>query len=247
MVKIRMKRGVFITGTDTGVGKTLVTAALAYALKRQGSEVGVMKPIETGVSQSRMAQSDAARLQAFVESEDALGAICPFQFELPLAPVAAAQAERRIISQEVIRQTYRLLSNRYDYMVVEGVGGLHVPIAPKTDVVDLIVRLKLPVVVVGRAGLGGINHAWLTIEALRRRKIRIVALVLNCPQSTNSNIARLQARTTAETLRKLSGVPVLGPLPFQSALSRQFRQTVVRMARTAAIQKLAKLVKRAAR
>jgi dethiobiotin synthetase len=247
MAKSRMQRGVFITGTDTGVGKTLVTAALAYALKQQGHEVGVMKPIETGVSQSRMAQSDAARLRALVESEDALGAICPFQFELPLAPMAAAQGERCVISPEVIRQTYRLLSNRYDYMVVEGVGGVHVPIAPKTDVMDLIVRLKLPVVVVGRAGLGGINHAWLTIEALRRRKIRIVALVLNCPQSTKSNIARLQARTTVEALRQRAGVPVLGPLPFQSALSRQFRETVVRMTRTAAIRKLAKLLKIAAR
>ena len=247
MAKTRIKRGVIITGTDTGVGKTLVTAALAYALKQQGREVGVMKPIETGASQSRMAQSDAARLRAFVESEDALGAICPFQFELPLAPVAAAQAERRVISPEVIRQVYRLLSNRYDYMVVEGVGGVYVPIAPKIDVMDLIVRLKLPVVVVGRAGLGGINHALMTIEALRRRKISIVALVLNCPHSTKSNIARLQVRTTVETLRKRAGVPVLGPLPFKSALSRQFRQTVVRMARTAAIQKLVKLVKLAAR
>jgi dethiobiotin synthetase len=247
MTTYRMNRGVFITGTDTGVGKTLVTAALAYALKQQGSEVGVMKPIETGVSQARMAQSDAAQLRAFVESEDALGAICPFQFKLPLAPVAAAHTERRIISPEVIRQTYRLLSNRYDYMVVEGVGGVHVPIAPKTDVMDLLIRLKLPVVVVGRAGLGGINHALMTIEALRRRKIRIVALVLNCPHSTKSNIVRLQARTTVEALRKRAGVPVLGPLPFQSALSRQFRRTVVRLARTAAVKQLVKLVKRSGR
>jgi dethiobiotin synthetase len=247
MAKSRMKRGIFITGTDTGVGKTLVTAALAYALKQQRSEVGVMKPIESGVSQSRMAQSDAARLRAFVESEDALGAICPFQFELSLAPLAAAQAERRAISLEVIRQTYRLLSGRYDYMVVEGVGGVHVPIAPKTDVMDLIGRLKLPVVVVGRAGLGGINHALLTVEALRRRKIKIVALVLNCPQSTKSNITRLQVRTTVEALRKRAAVPVLGPLPFEAALLRQFRQTVVRLARTAAVKQLVKLVKRSGR
>jgi dethiobiotin synthetase len=243
----KVNQGVFITGTDTGVGKTLVTAALALALKKRGLDIGVMKPIETGVSQSRMAQSDAARLRAIVQSEDALGAICPFQFELPLAPMAVAQTERRVISLEVIRQVYRLLSGRYDYMFVEGVGGVHVPIAPKTDVMDLIVRLKLPVVVVGRAGLGGINHAMLTIEALRRRKLRIVALVLNCPHSTKSKIARLQARTTAETLRKQAGVPVLGPLPFQSALSRQFRQTIVRLARTAAVKQLAKLIKLSAR
>ena len=247
MSTCKVNQGVFITGTDTGVGKTLVTAALALALKKHGLEIGVMKPIETGVSQSRIAASDAGRLRAIVESEDVLGAICPFQFELPLAPLAVAQTERRVISLEVIRQVYRLLSSRYDYMIVEGVGGVHVPIAPKIDVVDLIVRLKLPVVVVGRAGLGGINHALLTIEALRRRKLRIVALVLNCPHSTKSNIARLQARTTTETLRKQAGVPVLGPFPFQSTLSRQFRQTVARLARTAAVKQLVKLVKQSGR
>jgi len=247
MAKSRMKRGIFITGTDTGVGKTLVTAALAYALKQRRREVGVMKPIESGLSKSRLSQSDAVRLRAIVESEDALGAICPFQLELPLSPSAAAQAERRSISPEVIRQTYRLLSNRYDYMVVEGVGGVHVPIAPKMDLMDVIARLKLPVVIVGRAGLGGINHALLTVEALRRRKIKMVALVLNCQSSTKSSIVRLQVRTTIEALRKRAGLPVLGPLPFESGLSRQFRQTVIRLAKTAAIRKLAKMAMRAAR
>lgn len=239
--------GVFITGTDTAVGKTLVAATLAFHLKKRGLTVGVMKPIETGVSQSRMAQSDAARLQAIVECEDALGAICPFQFGSPVSPLAAAKAERRVINPKVVGQVYRLLSSRYDYMVVEGVGGVYVPITTNTDVMDLIVGLRLPVVVVGRAGLGGINHALLTIEALHRRKIPIAAVVLNRTDPARSNVLRTQVRTTVEVLRKEAGVPVIGPLPYESGLTRTFRQSVARLARTAGIKKLAKLVLASAR
>lgn len=242
-----MTRGIFITGTDTGVGKTVVAAALALRMKRQGIDIGIMKPIETGVSQARMAQSDAAKLRALVESEDALGAICPFQLQLPLAPLAAAQAERRGINLEVIHKVYRLLCGRYDHMIVEGIGGVHVPITPKADVMDLIVKLKLPVVVVGRAGLGGINHALLTIETLRRRKIPIVALVLNRSDPARSKLTDIQERTTVEILRKQAGVPVIGPLPYVSGLSRQFRRSVVRLSRIAAMEKLVRLVKTTAR
>lgn len=245
--RLARNAGVFITGTDTGVGKTLVTAVLAMALKKGGLDVGIMKPIETGVSHTRLAQSDAARLQAIVESDDTLGAICPYQFGLPVAPLAAAQAERRAINPDMIRQVYQLLSRRYACMVVEGIGGVHVPVTPKANVMDVIARLKLPVVIVGRAGLGGINHALLTIEALRRKKIPIVALVLNRTQPTRSVLARTQERTTVEILRKQSGVRVLGPLPYVSGLARRFRQSVVRLARTAAIKNLEKLVKTSGR
>ncbi len=240
-------RGVFVTGTDTAVGKTLVTAALALYLRKRGLTVGVMKPIETGVSRTKVAQSDAARLQAIVESDDALAAICPYRFELPIAPLAAAQAERSTIKFDVIAKLYRLLSPRYANMLVEGVGGVHVPVTPRGDVMDLIRSLKLPVIVVGRAGLGGINHALLTIEVLRRRKIPIVALVLNRTEAARSEIARVQEKTTVAILRKQAGVPVLGPLPYEAGLSRRFRPAVSKVAGTATIKELARLVRRAAR
>jgi dethiobiotin synthetase len=237
-----MNHGVFITGTDTGVGKTLVAAAVALALKKRGHAVGVMKPIETGVSPSRIAQSDAARLRAIAESEDPLGAICPYQFVWPAAPLAAAQAERRVINLDIIRKVYRLHASRYDCTIVEGVGGVFVPITPNANMLDLSKRLRLPAVVVGKSGLGGVNHALLTIEALRRRRIPIVALVLNQTHPVRSKIARIQERTTVEIIRKQAGVSVLGPLPYHSGLSRRFRQSVVRLARSAAIKKLTRLV-----
>src|SRR5262245_38549324 len=240
-------RGVFITGTDTGVGKTVVAAALAFEMKRQGAAVGVMKPIETGISNARPSQSDAARLQAILESDDALGAICPFRFELPLAPQAAAQAERRQIDTTTIHRVYRLLSRRYEYVVIEGVGGVHVPLAPKVEVLDLVAKMKLPVVVVGRSRLGGINHALLTIEALRCRRIPIAAVILNQTAPTRSKLDRLQERTTVEIVRRKAGVPVLGPLPYRSELSKQFRRSIGKFAQSAAIKNLVKIVRRAAK
>ena len=244
---MRRGAGVFVTGTDTDVGKTVVTAALAVALKRLEYEVGVMKPIETGISPSRIDRSDAARLRAVIESEETLGAICPYQFELPVAPLAAAQGERRNIDSAVIRQVYRLLVNRYDYVVVEGVGGVRVPIMPRVDVMDLIAALRLPVVVVGRAGLGGINQALLTIDALRRRRIPLVALVLNRTAPVRSAMMRLQEKTTFEALRKRAGLPVLGPLIYEPGLARSFRRSVTRLARMSAMTTLARLVKSSAR
>jgi dethiobiotin synthetase len=249
-MKIRKRSrggGVFITGTDTGVGKTLVTAALAVGLRRLGRTVGVMKPVETGISPSRVGRSDAAILRAVIESEETLGAICPYQFEAPVAPVAAAYAERRNIDPVVIRQVYRLLANRYEYIVVEGIGGVRVPITPKSDVMDLIMSLKLPTIVVGRAGLGGINHALLTVDALRRRRMPPVALVLNRTHPVRSTVTRLQEKATIEALERQAGLPVLGPLAYEPGLRKSFRRSVMRIARTAAITKLVKLVTSSAR
>ena len=121
-----MNHGIFITGTDTGVGKTVVAAALALHLKKHGHSVGVMKPIETGVSQATENQSDATRLRSTIKSEEPLGAIRPYAFNLPVAPLTAAQAEGKSINLETIGKVYRLLSKQYDHLVVEGTP-FHLP------------------------------------------------------------------------------------------------------------------------
>lgn len=242
-----MTHGVFITGTDTGVGKTLVSAALALHLTKRGLTVGVMKPIETGVSPTRDAQSDAARLRSIIASEEPLGAIRPYSFELPIAPLAAAQAEEQVINPDTIKKVYRLLSSRYNCMVVEGVGGVHVPVTIRSNVMDLIKQLRLSAIVVGRSGLGGINHALLTIEALRRKHIHIIALVLNRTQSVRSALARVQERSTLTILRAQADVPVLGPLPYKPGLPGRFRPAVIHLARSAAMKNLATLVLKSAK
>lgn len=112
---------------------------------------------------------------------------------------------------------------------------------------DLVKQLRLPVVIVGRSGLGGINHALLTIEALRRKRIHIIALVLNRTGPVRSELARAQERSTVAILRKQAGVPVLGPLSYESGLPDRFRPSVIELVRSATIKKLARLTQRSGR
>ena len=237
-----MTRGIFITGTDTGVGKTMVSAALAMALKKQGCQVGVMKPVETGVTASSHSQSDAAKLRDATQNTASLETVSPYQFTAPLAPLAAAQAEQSTIDLRMIRKAYRLLAGRCDYMVVEGAGGVLVPITPRCDIIDLIAQLQLPVVIVGRSGLGGINHARLTITALRQRQIPIIALVLNRIDPVKTKTARIQEQSTIDLLREQAGVPVLGPIPYQSNAAQHFRQTAIQLVQSEPIKTLTQLV-----
>jgi len=235
-------RGCFITGTDTGVGKTVVTAALTAALAKHGYAVGVMKPIETGVPSSPDAGSDAARLRAAARSSDALTEVRPYAFRRPLAPLDAARLEKRTVTLPTIMRAFHTLQSRHEVVLVEGVGGVHVPITSSLDMSDLIYQIKFPTIVVGRVSLGGINHALLTLGALRQRKISVLALVLNRTHSAQTATAREQEHSTLRLLRQLAGVPVIGPLPYRSSLKRNFHGEVARLARTAAIIKLMRLV-----
>jgi dethiobiotin synthetase len=231
---------VFITGTDTGVGKTVVTAALAATLAKETYAIGVMKPIETGVGAND--RSDAARLQRAAHSTDALDVIRPYAYRSPVAPAAAAALEKKPIRISSILLAYRMLLSRHDVVLVEGVGGVRVPITPIADILTLIARMKLPVVVVARAGLGGVNHALLTLAALRDSKIPVVALVLNRSTRTRSARARIQERSTVTLLRRLTRIPVIGPLPYRPSLEHNWDRGIARVARSSDITKLAELV-----
>jgi dethiobiotin synthetase len=233
-------RGIFVTATDTGVGKTLVGSALVTCLIQRGIDVGVMKPIETGVSRSAKTHSDGMRLQRAAGNHDPMVEVCPYVFRLPVAPLSAAQAEHTTVRMATILRAFGALRQKHAFMVVEGVGGLHVPITQSLNVSDLIHQMTLPAVVVGRSGLGGINHALLTLHALRLQKIPIVALVLNQQLPVNTQTARMQEQSTVTLLRRLARVPVVGPLPYSP--SRNGSDGLIRLARTAPITKLARLV-----
>ncbi|MEC4889619.1 MAG: dethiobiotin synthase [Nitrospira sp.] len=235
-----MTHGIFITGTDTAVGKTLVTAALAWSLKQQGLDVGVMKPVETGVKKSR--PSDATRLQQAAHVSDSLDLIRPYAFRLPVAPLDAARAERRSIQIARIMKAYRALHTQHNLLLVEGAGGVHVPITPSMDVLDLIGKLKASVLVIGRVGLGGVNHAMLTLNTLRERKIPVLALVLNQTVPAKTAVARRQERSTVELLRESSGMPVIGPLSYMADVDAQFERAVEKLAAHTEMNKLTKLV-----
>lgn len=237
-----MGNGVFVAGTDTGVGKTLVSAALVWRLVRSGRSVGVMKPVETGVAAGSPDQSDAVRLMAVAQVDDSLDLVSPYRFPLPLAPLSAASAEGQEIDQDIIVDRYEQLAARHACLVVEGAGGLLVPMGRNWDLRDLICRLRLPVVLVGRVGLGGINHALLTLEALDRRNIPVVALVLNEIEAACGAVQQEQQISTMALLRERVSVPVLGPLPYQTCVDGGWLHAVVVAADSPAISQLTELV-----
>lgn len=239
-LKNRMNQGIFITGTDTAVGKTFVTAALAWSLKERGLDVGVMKPVETGVVKGRT--SDAGRLAQAAQIPNGLDLVSPYAFRFPLAPLDAARAEGRTITLSVIMQAYRRLQSQHDLLLVEGVGGVHVPITLTVDVLDLIEQLRVPALIVGRVGLGGVNHALLTLNALRQRQIPVLALVLNRAIAAGTAVARRQENSTVSLLRASVGVPVIGPLPYVPGVESGFQQALSKLAAHGEMKKLTKQV-----
>ena len=177
-------RGFFVTATDTGVGKTFVTAALATALRARGRDVAVFKPVQSGAT-AEDPSGDAVLL----------GADCVYAFAAPLAPLVAARAEGRTIELEPILARARELVREHELLLVEGAGGLLVPLAEDLDLADLALALGLPLVIVARAGLGTVNHTLLTIEAARARGLELAGVVLNgrSDESTAENAALIEA------------------------------------------------------
>jgi dethiobiotin synthetase len=202
-----MTKGLFITGTDTAVGKTTVAAALAAGLRAAGIDVGVMKPVETGRRHWR--RSDGARLIRAAGVRDPAALVSPYRFAAPLSPLAAARMAGRRISLARLARAYRALARRHRVMLVEGSGGLLVPLDGAATMAELARRLGLPVVIVARAGLGTLNHTLLTVEAARRRGLRIAGVILTSPTARRDpSVAQNGA-----LLRRSTGVPVIGPLP----------------------------------
>lgn len=241
-----LRSGCFVTGTDTGVGKTLITAALALCLKQRGLRVGVMKPIETGQLDGS-GVSDAERLRAIVEAPDPVEIVTPYRFSAPLAPLAAARLAGSTIDMDRIVAAYETLAAGHPMVVVEGIGGVMVPISPQVTVRDLIARLGLPAVVVGRASLGGVNHALLTVEALRERGVVTLGIVLNHPAAPpRSPMDAMQEESTVELVKELSGVPVIGPLPHEAAFDRAWEAGLAKLAQHPGIRELAYMVMKSA-
>jgi dethiobiotin synthetase len=170
-------RGLFVTGTDTGVGKTEVACALLEDARARGLDAVGMKPAQSGVGPSE--PSDAERLAASSGGAEPLEAICPYSFGAPLAPAVAARVEGREISLARIVDAARALAARHEAVLVEGAGGLLAPLTDRETFADLAAALGLPALVVARAGLGTVNHTALTVEALRRRGLAVAGIVLN--------------------------------------------------------------------
>ncbi len=214
--------GVFITGTDTGVGKTIVSAALARTLLNRGIDVGVMKPVETGCARGPkgLLPTDSEFLIKAARSKDPKKLITPYTMETPVAPCEAAEREGVEINDEYIRDCYLKLKERHDFMVVEGAGGLMVPIYQKFLVSNLIQLLGLPIILVSRPKLGTINHTLLSIHYAKCQGIKILGFIVN----RRHEAIHLAEEKSPIIIEKISGVPFLGTKPYieDSLLDEEF-------------------------
>jgi dethiobiotin synthetase len=207
----QLKPGIFITGTDTGVGKTVIAAGLALALKERGMKVGVMKPVATGCtgSERHLVSQDAVFMFEAAENEyPPLSS--PSRFRNPLAPSVASMIEKREVNIAQIHKAYHELQKNYDYIIVEGIGGLLVPLTRDYFVANLIREFQLPLLIVSRPGLGTINHTLLTVDAAVVRGFEIRGIIFNRLPAVNYSIAEI---TNPKVVHDLTGVPVLGALP----------------------------------
>lgn len=198
-------KAIFVVGTDTGVGKTLISAGLARLFANRGVRVGVMKPVASGgvpSADGKLLQK-AARLPNSAYPE-----IVPVHYRQPLAPYTASWKEGKV-PLEKIKTAYQKSKKKYDFLIVEGIGGVLVPITHDFLAVDWLVKWKLPALVVARAGLGTLNHTLLTVEALQKRKIKVLGVVINGYRGKE-----LSEKTNVAALRKLLKAPVYGPLKF---------------------------------
>jgi dethiobiotin synthetase len=207
-----MGQGIFITGTDTGVGKTFFACGLAALLKASGYRVGVMKPVETGCDRGdgKLTPQDALALKEASGCQMPLENICPYQLREPLAPGVAAEREDTRIDIDRLMVIYNEIRATHDVTLVEGAGGLLVPLLPSYTFADFACVLKIPIIVIAANRLGVINHLLLTLEHASCRGLRVLGYVLNQLEAQLS----VAAETNRETLFTMTAVPCAAELPY---------------------------------
>ena len=210
-----MGQGIFITGTDTGVGKTFVACALAAQLRASGYRVGVMKPAETGcaLDDGKIVPQDARALKTAAACAVPLEEVCPYQFREPVAPSVAAEREGRQVDVDRLINIYGEISAAHDLTLVEGAGGLMVPLLGSYTYADFARVVKLPVLIVAANKLGALNHLLLTIEGAYSKGLTVLGYVLNSVERVPS----LAAETNREALFSLTAVPCLAELSHYEA------------------------------
>jgi len=206
-----MARGFFVTGTDTGVGKTVAATTLVRSLRARGVDVGVFKPIETGVGSE--GPLDAIALRSAAGNNEDLSLICPQQFELPAAPNVAAAHAGRSVDRMRLQEAFSEISARHEIVVVEGAGGLLVPISDGFDMADLAREFDLALLLVARTALGTINHTLLSLNEIEARKLALAGVILSHASG------RLSSADDANLshLRRVIGDRIVGEIPLLSA------------------------------
>jgi dethiobiotin synthetase len=202
-----MEKGVFVTGIDTGVGKTVIAGAIAAAVKAHGLDVGVMKPVATGAKEidGKLVSEDTVFLKKIIDSKDDDDLVNPICLKPASAPTMAASKTGVLIDMEKVWKAYKELTDKHDFVVVEGIGGLMVPIDDDTLVADMALKMDLALVIVSKHYLGAINHTLLTLEYARSRNLRIKGIIFNMLRN---------GEDFAAEIGRFSSSPVLGTIPF---------------------------------
>src|SRR3989339_104952 len=208
-------RSLFIAGTDTGVGKTYITPQLCNMFRQAGFDVGVLKPISTG------GRSDAQYLLKQTGLKDPLDLVNPIHFKPALAPTIAAKLAGKTISIRKILSAYKKLKAIHrDGILVEGVGGVMVPLAKNYLVVDLINELRIPAIIITRPSLGTVNHTLLTIDALKTKKVPISGFIVNYGLPDNKAKSRFECLTAKLSPRMIEQISGVGELSVASISKR---------------------------
>ncbi|MEW6171175.1 MAG: adenosylmethionine--8-amino-7-oxononanoate transaminase, partial [Candidatus Omnitrophota bacterium] len=196
----KIPKGIFISGTDTEVGKTYVSCLLTKALRQKGISVGVMKPIQCSGSDSDfLIRANNSKIDKKL--------VNPYFLKLSVAPIVAFKKEKIKFNKDKILKAFNILSQRYDFVIVEGVGGLVVPITEDYFVTDLIKDLGLDLVIVSRPGLGAINHTLMSVNLARNHGIDVRGIVINNLKKNKSGLAE---KTNPEIIENLTKIPILG-------------------------------------
>ncbi len=205
-----MAQGIFVTGTDTGVGKSIVAATLAYLLRMSGARVGVMKPVTSGCREENGGLvSDDALLLCGAAGIECNNDVAPYKLREALAPAEAAKIDGVRIDFSSIRESYQRLAAASDVMIVEGAGGLMVPLAGGLLMADLVRELNLPLLVVARPNLGTINHTVLTCYAAQQMGLSVAGVIINNLPETPGRAEQ----SAPHHIGSLCGAPILGLWP----------------------------------
>lgn len=207
--------GLFVTGTDGGVGKTVVAGAIANWFRRRHQRVGVCKIAATGCVRRRegLVSEDAEFLAVCADAKHPLDLIAPLRYAEPLAPAIAAERAGRPIDWFMLGNAIRLMSQTSDIMIVEGIGGIMEPMDAKHTVLDVAAALNVPAIVVARPGIGTINHTLLTLQALQGANVRVAGVVIN---RYPTDLAGAADETNPRAIERWGKVPLLCVVPDES-------------------------------
>jgi len=206
--------GLLLTGTDTSIGKTMVSCAIVAALRARGVDVGVYKPAETGCASQGgvLTGADCERLAAAAGGRQPAARVASYLFELPAAPLVSAETAGSRIDPVLLERDFRTIAAEHERVIVEGAGGLMVPIADGFTYLDLALRLRLSVVCVVGSRLGCINHALLSLAALRAGGLRVSGYIVNCLSPADGET--VSAESNRRTIERFASERDLGMFPF---------------------------------